>query len=94
MDLRMSPTFTRCCVIVLAALSLAACATRNEAPASAGLTEDDDAFCRANGTVAPGSPQYVYCRRDRDAARNQAINRANRSQEKLGEWMLDHPDIH
>ena len=81
-------------LLLLLALSLAACATRNEVPASAGLTEDDDAFCRANGTVAVGSPQYVYCRRDRDAARNQAINRANRNQEKLGEWMLNHPEIH
>jgi hypothetical protein len=86
--------FPRLIAITLLALSLAACATRNEVPASAGLTEDDDAFCRANGTVAVGSPQYVYCRRDRDAARNQAINRANRNQEKLGEWMLNHPDIH
>jgi hypothetical protein len=82
-------------VLALVALSLAACATRNEVPASAGLTtEDDDAFCRANGTVAVGSPQYVYCRRDRDAARNAAISKANRGQEKLGEWMLNHPDIH
>jgi len=81
-------------LLLLLALSLAACATRNEVPASAGLSEDDDAFCRANGTVAVGSPQYVYCRRDRDAARNAAISKANRSQEKLGEWMLDHPEIH
>jgi len=80
--------------IALLALSLAACATRNEAPASAGLTEDDDKFCQANGTVAVGSPQYVYCRRDRDAARNAAIAKANRKQEDLGDWMLNHPDIH
>jgi hypothetical protein len=76
------------------ALALAACATRNEVPASAGLTGDDDAFCQANGTVAVGSPQYVYCRRDRDAARNAAIAKANRKQEDLGDWMLNHPDIH
>ena len=94
MDLRMSPIFARCCAMAILALTLAACATRNEVPASAGMTEDDDAFCRANGTVAVGSPQYVYCRRDRDAARNAAISKANRGQEKLGEWMLNHPDIH
>jgi hypothetical protein len=81
-------------MMLLAALSLAACATRNEPPASAGLSGDDDAFCRANGTVQPGSPQYVYCRRDRDAARNKAIDKANRSQEGLADWMLNHPDIH
>jgi hypothetical protein len=81
-------------LLLLAALSLAACATRNEVPASAGLTEDDDTFCRANGTVAVGSPQYVYCRRDRDAARNAAIAKANRKQEDLGDWMLNHPEIH
>jgi hypothetical protein len=78
--------------IVFVALSLAGCATRNEAPASAGLTEDDDAFCRANGTVAVGTPQYVYCRRERDAARNAAVAKANRSQENLAEWMLNHPE--
>jgi hypothetical protein len=76
--------------LALLALALAGCATRNEAPASAGLTEDDDAFCRANGTV--GSPQYVYCRRERDAARNAAVAKANRSQENLAEWMLNHPE--
>jgi hypothetical protein len=92
MDLRMSPIFARCCTVAILALSLAACATRNEAPASAGLTEDDDVFCRANGTVAVGSPQYVYCRRERDAARNAAVAKANRSQENLAEWMLNHPE--
>lgn len=79
-------------LLLLIALALTACATRNEAPASAGLTEDDDAFCRANGTVAVGSPQYVYCRQDRDAARNAAVAKANRSQENLAEWMLNHPE--
>jgi hypothetical protein len=90
MRLNASP---RLIVLALIALSLSACASRNDAPPSAGLSEDDDAFCRAGGTVAVGSPQYVYCRRDRDAARNQAINRANRNQEKLGEWMLNHPEV-
>ena len=90
----MSPNFARCCAVALLAFSLAACATRNEAPASAGLSEDDDAFCRAGGTVAPGSPQYVYCRRDRDAARNAAVAKANRSQENMAEWMLNHPETH
>jgi hypothetical protein len=82
-------------LLLVVALSLAACITsRNEAPASAGMSEDDDAFCQAGGKVAVGSPQYVYCRRDRDAARNAAISKANRSQEGLADWMLNHPDIH
>ena len=88
----LQPISLRLVSIVFVALSLAGCATRNEAPASAGLTEDDDAFCRASGTVAVGTPQYVYCRRERDAARNAAVAKANRSQENLAEWMLNHPE--
>jgi hypothetical protein len=93
MNLRIRPNFSRCCAVALIALSLGACTSRSEAPPSAGLSGDDDAFCRANGTVAVGSPQYVYCRRDRDAARNTAIAKADRSQRDLGQWMLDHPEI-
>ena len=79
----MRPISLRLAALAILALSLAA-----------GLAEDDDAFCRANGTVAVGSPQYVYCRRDRDAARNAAIAKANRKQEDLGDWMLNHPEVH
>jgi hypothetical protein len=81
-------------VLLLAALSLSACATRNEAPAyaSVGSADDDDAFCRQGGKVAPGSPDYVYCRKDRDAARNGAVSRADRKQKDLAEWMLNHPN--
>jgi hypothetical protein len=92
MSQTMSLRFVALATLVLA---LAACATRNEVPASAGLNaDDDDTYCRANGTVAVGSPQYVYCRRDRDAARNAAIAKANRKQEDLGDYMLNHPEIH
>jgi hypothetical protein len=82
------------CVVLFAALSLAACATRNEPPAYANVpaTEDDDAFCRQGGKVAAGSPDYVYCRKDRDAARNAAVNRADRKQRDLAEYMLNHPN--
>jgi hypothetical protein len=80
-------------LLLSVALSLAACASRNEAPPSAGLAEDDDTFCQAGGKVAVGSPQYVYCRRDRDAARNTAIAKADRKQRDLGEWMLNHPEV-
>jgi hypothetical protein len=81
-------------MLLLAALSLAACASRSEPPAYAGVpsTEDDDTFCRQGGKVAVGSPDYVYCRKDRDAARNTAVARADRKQRDLGEYMLNHPD--
>ena len=80
--------------VLLVAVALGACATRNEPPSYAAVpsAEDDDAFCRQGGKVAPGSPDYVYCRKDRDAARNQAVSRADRKQKDLAEWMLNHPN--
>ena len=78
--------------LALAALTLTACAKRNELPVSSTLSEDDDTFCRAGGKVAPGSPDYIYCRRDRDAQRNAAVARADRRQRDLGEYMLNHPN--
>jgi hypothetical protein len=80
-------------LLLFAALPLTACATRNEVPAYEHLSsEDDDAFCRQGGKVAIGSPDYVYCRKDRDAARNAAVNRADRKQRDLADWMLNHPN--
>jgi len=80
-------------LLLLAALPLAACATRNEVPAYEHLaTEDDDAFCQKGGKVAVGTPDYVYCRKDRDAARNAAISRADRKQRDLADYMMAHPD--
>jgi hypothetical protein len=78
--------------LTLAALTLGACVERNQVPVSS-LGEDDDAICRANG-VAVGSPEYVACRKDRDVARSNAIARADRAQRNLGEYMLNHPDVH
>jgi len=80
--------------LTFAALSLAACASRSEPPAYAGVpsTEDDDAFCRQGGKVTVGSPDYVYCRKDRDAARNAAVTRADRKQRDLADYMLNHPN--
>ena len=80
-------------VIVLTALALASCARRGELPAtaSATLSEDDDIFCRKGGQVAPGSPEYVNCRRDRDAQRGAAIDRADKKQRDLGEYMMNNP---
>jgi len=80
-------------VLALATLSLAACASRNEVPAYEHLSsEDDDAFCRAGGKVAVGSPDYVYCRKERDAARNAAVARVDRKQRDLADYMMNHPD--
>jgi hypothetical protein len=76
--------------LTLITLALAACAQRNQAPVLSGLNEDDDTFCRANN-VAAGSPEYVVCRRDRDAQRNNAIVRADKKQRDLGEYMLNNP---
>jgi hypothetical protein len=81
-------------VVLLAALTLAACASRNEPPAYASVppAEDDDAFCQQGGKVKVGSPDYVYCRKDRDAARNAAVSRGDRAQRNLAEYMLNHPN--
>jgi hypothetical protein len=79
--------------LALAALALGGCAERRGQVPVSDLNGDDDAICRANG-VAAGSPTYVACRKDRDAARSTAIARADHAQRDLGEYMLDHPDIH
>ena len=76
--------------LTLAALTLAACAKRNDLPVNTSLTEDDDTFCRANN-VAAGSPEYVACRKDRDVQRSNAIARADRKQRDLGEYMMNNP---
>jgi hypothetical protein len=78
-------------VLLLAALTLCACAKRNELPVNSSLSEDDDTFCRAGGKVAPGSSEYVACRKDRDAQRGNAIARADKKQRDLGEYMLNNP---
>jgi hypothetical protein len=82
------------CALLLAALSLAACASRNEPPAYASVApaEDDDAFCQQGGKVKVGTPDYVYCRKDRDAARNAAVSRGDRRQRDLADYMLNHPN--
>ncbi|MGH6777958.1 MAG: hypothetical protein ACRECL_08125 [Bradyrhizobium sp.] len=86
----MRPHYLHLLALIFAALSLAACATAADAPAHAGLSQDDDGYCRANGGPA-GSSQYVTCRKSRDAQRSDAITRANREQRDFGEWMMNHP---
>ncbi len=76
--------------LVLAALALSACAQSRQAPVSI-LDQDDDTYCRANN-VAAGSPEYIACRKDRDAMRDRAAARADRRQRDLGDYMINHPD--
>ncbi len=75
--------------VVLLALALSACAARNERSVST-LDQDDDTYCRANN-VAPGSPAYIACRKDRDVQRDAAAARSDRKQRNLGEYMLNNP---
>ena len=77
---------------MLAAPLLAGCFERGQSAVPSTLSQDDDAFCQAGGTVAPGSSQYIACRKDRDAQSNAAETRADRKQRELGEYMLNHPE--
>jgi len=76
-------------VAVALALTLSACASRNETPVAAA-TEDDDAFCRAGGAAA-GSSEYVACRKNRDVQRSNELSRAARTQRNLSETMINTP---
>ena len=81
--------------LALTALPLVGCASasRNAVPAYEQLsTEDDDAYCQGGGKVKVGSPDYVYCRKERDAARNTEVAKADRKQRDLADYMLNHPD--
>jgi hypothetical protein len=78
--------------LMLAAPLLAGCLERGESAVPSTLSQDDDTFCRANGTVTPGSSQYIACRKDRDAQRDAAASRSDRKQRDLGEYMLNHPE--
>jgi hypothetical protein len=78
--------------LLLIAPLLSACLERGQSAMPEALAQDDDSYCRAGGTVAPGSPQYTSCRKDRDVQRSQAEARADRRQRDLGEYMLNHPD--
>lgn len=86
----MRPTPTHLIALTLAALALASCARRGDVSVSEPVG-DDDAICRANN-VAVGSDAYTQCRKERDNQRGTAINRADRAQRNLGEYMLNHPD--
>ena len=78
-------------ILVLTALVLGACSHRGQAPAYSTLNEDDDTFCRAGGKIAPGSPEYVACIKDRDAQRANVAAHADKKQRDLGEYLLNNP---
>jgi hypothetical protein len=86
----MRPTPTHLIALTLIAFALASCARRGDVSVSEPVG-DDDAICRANN-VAVGSDAYTQCRKDRDSQRGTAINRADRAQRSLGEYMLNHPN--
>jgi hypothetical protein len=92
MELLMRQTTARLALVLMAVLSLTACASRNQGPAVALGNDDDDAVCQAGGKVASGSAEYVACRKDRDVQRQRAEARADRRQRDLGEYMMNHPD--
>ena len=76
--------------LLLIAPLLAGCFERGQPVAEAPTPVDDDTYCRANN-VQPGSPAYIVCRKDRDAARAKSEARADRAQRNLGEYMLNNP---
>ena len=61
---------TRLLALLLVAPLLAGCLERGQ-PTMVDTSGDDDSICRA-GNVAPGSSQYIACRRDRDVQHNNA----------------------
>jgi hypothetical protein len=85
----MRHTLAACLAALLLAAPLAGCLERGQ-PTMVDTSGDDDAFCRANN-VAPGSNDYVNCRKNRDVQRANANARADRAQRNLGEYMLNNP---
>ena len=79
--------------LLLALPLLAGCLERGQSTVADSMG-DDDQYCQAGGKVKVGSPEYVACRKDRDVQRQNAEARADRKQRDLGEYMMNHPDIH
>lgn len=75
--------------LLLIAPMLVGCLERGQ-PTMVDTSVDDDAYCRANN-VAPGSNEYVNCRKNRDVQRGNANARADRAQRNLAEHMLNNP---
>jgi hypothetical protein len=87
MRLNILPRFV---ALSLVALPLAGCLERGQPSLAMSGGDDDDAFCRANN-VAPGSSEYVACRKNRDVQRGNAAAKADKAQRNLGEMMLNNP---
>jgi hypothetical protein len=79
--------------LLLAAPLLGGCLERGNSVMRNADGDDDDVFCRANN-VQQGSPEYIACRKDRDVQHQAAEAKRDRSQRDLGEYMLNHPDVH
>lgn len=79
--------------LLLALPLLAGCLERGSSPVADSMG-DDDLYCQANGKVKQGSSEYIACRKDRDVQRSNAEARADRKQRDLGEYMMNHPDVH
>jgi hypothetical protein len=79
--------------LLLAAPLLGGCLERGNSVMRNADGDDDDAFCLANN-VKQGSPEYIACRKDRDVQHQAAEAKRDRSQRDLGEYMLNHPDVH
>ena len=77
--------------LLLTAPLLSGCFGRDESVMRNADGDDDDAYCRANN-VAPGSKEYIACRKDRDVQHINAESRRDRQQRDLGEYMLNHPN--
>ena len=86
--MRRNPARFYIALLLLAPL-LAGCLERGQ-PTMVDTTTDDDTFCRAKN-VAPGSSEYIACRKDRDVQRANANTRADKRQRNLGEYMLNNP---
>ncbi|NEV00130.1 hypothetical protein FNJ47_31020 [Bradyrhizobium sp. UFLA 03-164] len=77
--------------MLLALPLLAGCLERGRSPIAESMG-DDNQYCQARAAV--GSPEYVACRKDRDVQRQNAEVRSDRRQRDLGEYMMNHPDVH
>ena len=75
----------------IAALVLGACAEQaaEQRPQAAAAVPDDDAYCQAKG-FKPGADDYVKCRKDRDYVASMQAKKESSSQQKLGDFMMDH----
>lgn len=82
----MRASFSRCLVLLAAALALAGCFQTGPSPV-ASAAADDEALCSSRG--APGSNDYAACMKNRDVAREQSQARTDRTHRRVAEDMLN-----